>query len=97
MFVGNQNPGLENNRRMHAVLDEMKIPYDYREFDGIAHNLKLLADQVQDGNFAFAARSFKLPQFGRHKAFVNTGVGADDQSSSGVTPPLHRSKSNLLS
>jgi esterase/lipase superfamily enzyme len=61
MFVGTQDPGLENNRHMHAVLDEMKIPHDYREFDGIAHNLKLLADQVQDGNFAFAARSFKLP------------------------------------
>ena len=39
----------------------MKIAHDYREFDGIAHNLKLLADQVQDGNFTFAARSFKLP------------------------------------
>jgi len=39
----------------------MKIPHDYREFDGIAHNLKLLADQGQDGNFTFAARSFKLP------------------------------------
>jgi enterochelin esterase-like enzyme len=61
MFVGNKDPGLENNRHMHAVLDEMKIPHDYREFDGIAHNLKLLADQVQHGNFAFAARSFKLP------------------------------------
>jgi len=61
MFVGNRDPGLENNRHMHTVLDEMKIPHDYREFDGIAHNLKLLADQVQEGNFAFAARSFKVP------------------------------------
>jgi hypothetical protein len=46
---------------MHATLDEMKIPHDYREFDGIAHNLKLLAEQVQFANFAFAAWSFKLP------------------------------------
>jgi esterase/lipase superfamily enzyme len=61
MFVGNQDPGLENNRHMHAVLDELEIPHEYREFDGIAHNLKLLADQVQHGNFAFAARSFELP------------------------------------
>ena len=45
---------------MHHVLEEMKIPHDYREFDGIAHNLKLLAEQVRGGNFAFAARSFKL-------------------------------------
>jgi esterase/lipase superfamily enzyme len=54
------DPGLDNNRRMHAVLEEMRIPHDYREFDGIAHNLKLLAEQVQYQNFAFAARSFKL-------------------------------------
>ena len=61
MYVGNQDPGLANNRRMHAVLDEMMIPHDYREFNGIAHNLKLLSEQVQNGNFAFAAQSFKLP------------------------------------
>jgi hypothetical protein len=61
MYVGDKDPGIVNNRHMHATLDEMKIPHDYREFDGIAHNLKLLAEQVQQGNFAFAARSFKLP------------------------------------
>ena len=65
MFVGNKDPGIENNRRMHAVLKEMRIPHDYREFDGIAHNLKLLSEQVREGNFAFAARSFKLT--GREK------------------------------
>jgi endo-1,4-beta-xylanase len=59
MYVGDKDGGLANNRHMHAVLDEMKIPHDYREFEGIAHNLKLLAEQVQYGNFAFAARSFK--------------------------------------
>jgi endo-1,4-beta-xylanase len=61
MYVGNKDGGLANNRRMHEVLKEMRIPHDYREFDGIAHNLKLLAEQVQSGNFAFAARSFKPP------------------------------------
>ena len=61
MYVGSKDPGLANNRRMHAVLEEMRIPHDYRELDGIAHNLKLLAEQVQSGNFGFAARSFKLP------------------------------------
>ena len=61
MYVGNQDPGLANNRRMHAVLQEMRIPHEYQEFDGIAHNLRLLSDQVKQENFAFAARSFKLP------------------------------------
>ncbi len=58
MYVGNQDPGLAGNRRMHAVLDELKIPHGYQEFDGIAHNLKLLAEQVKAENFAFAVRSF---------------------------------------
>ena len=42
MYVGDKDPGLKGNRRMHAVLEELKIPHGYREFDGIAHNLKLL-------------------------------------------------------
>lgn len=59
MFVGDKDSGLANNRHMHAVLDEMKIPHQYREFEGIAHNLKLLAEQIKSGNFAFAARGFQ--------------------------------------
>ena len=61
MYVGNKDPGLANNRRMHAVLEEMRISHDYQEFDGIAHNLRLLSEQVKQENLAFAARSFKLP------------------------------------
>jgi hypothetical protein len=60
MYVGNRNPGPANNRRMHAVLEEMGISHGYQEFDGIAHNLELLSEQVEQENFAFAARSFKL-------------------------------------
>lgn len=61
IYVGTEDPGLKGNRRMHALLDELKIPNGYQEFDGIAHNLKLLAANVKEENFAFAARSFKLP------------------------------------
>lgn len=61
IYVGTEDPGLKGNRRMHALLDELKIPNGYQEFDGIAHNLKLLAAYVKEENFAFAARSFKLP------------------------------------
>jgi hypothetical protein len=35
------------------------MPNGYQEFDGIAHNLKLLATQVKEENFAFAARNFR--------------------------------------
>jgi enterochelin esterase-like enzyme len=60
IYVGTEDPGLKGNRRMHALLDELKIPNGYQEFDGIAHNLKLLAAQVKDENFAFAARQWNL-------------------------------------
>jgi hypothetical protein len=60
IYVGNQDPGLAGNRRMHALLDELRIPHGYQEFDGIAHNLRLLAENVKAENFAFAGRSFKL-------------------------------------
>ena len=60
IYVGNQDPGLKGNRRMNAVLDELKIPHGYQEFDGIAHNLKLLAEQVKTRNFEIALRGFKL-------------------------------------
>jgi endo-1,4-beta-xylanase len=77
MYVGNQDPGLANNRRMHEVLVEMRIPHDYREFEGIAHNLKLLSEQVRQENFALAARSFKPRE----------GGGASEKSPATSTSP----------
>jgi acetyl esterase len=61
MYVGDQDPGLAGNRRMHAVLNELEIPHGYREFPGIAHNLGKLAEQVQTENFNIAVRSFGKP------------------------------------
>jgi enterochelin esterase-like enzyme len=58
IYVGDQDPGLKKNRRMHALLDELKIPHGYQEFPGIAHNLKLLAEQVRTENFQIAVRAF---------------------------------------
>lgn len=59
IYVGDQDPGLKGNRRMHAVLDELKIPHGYQEFPGIAHNLKGLAAQRPAENFEIAVRAFK--------------------------------------
>ena len=58
MYVGDQDPGLKGNRHMHALLDELQIQHGYQEFPGIAHNLKLLAEQVKAKNFEIAARAF---------------------------------------
>ena len=60
IYVGNKDPGLKGNQRMNAVLDELKIPHGYREFDGIAHNLKLLSEQVKTENFEIAVRGFHM-------------------------------------
>jgi len=59
MYVGDQDPGLKGNRRMHAALDELGIPHGYQEFPGIAHNLGKLAEQVQAENFIIAGKSFR--------------------------------------
>ena len=58
MYVGTEDPGLKGNRRIHAILTELNIPHSYQEFDGVAHNLKVLATKVESDNFAFAARAF---------------------------------------
>jgi hypothetical protein len=58
IYVGTEDPGLKGNRRVHALLEELKIPHGYCEFEGIAHNLKLLAEHVNEQNFAFAARQW---------------------------------------
>jgi len=57
IYVGTEDPGLAGNRHMHAFLDEMEIPNSYQEFEGIAHNLKLLAAKVKTENFEIAVRS----------------------------------------
>jgi len=61
MYCGTADRLLENNRAMHRLLEELKIPHEYVEFDGIGHNLPKLAEQVKGDGFAFAARHFKLP------------------------------------
>ena len=60
IYVGDEDPGLKGNRHMHALLNELKIPHGYQEFPGIAHNLKLLAEQVRMENFQIAVRGFGL-------------------------------------
>jgi hypothetical protein len=44
---------------MHKLLNELRISHGYQEFDGVAHNLGLLAKGAKDENFAFAAKAFK--------------------------------------
>ena len=39
LVVGTDDPVLEDNRRMHALLRSLSIPHDYREIAGVGHRL----------------------------------------------------------
>jgi len=65
MYVGDKDPALKANRRMHAVLTEIGIPHGYREIEGVAHNLGKLAEQVQMENFEIAGRGFLRGVWGK--------------------------------
>lgn len=58
MIVGTKDFLLEHNRRIHALLGDLRIPHEYEEVDGIAHNLPGLAKQQETRTLEFAARYF---------------------------------------
>lgn len=58
IFVGTKDFLLEHNRRMHAVLEELKIPHEYEEIPEIAHNLPALAKFQGTRTLEFAAKAF---------------------------------------
>lgn len=49
---------LNGCRRFHALLDELKVPHDYAEVEGVDHNLPKLAAAVRAEGLAFAAKHF---------------------------------------
>ena len=61
IFVGTKDFLLEHNRRLHAVLEELKIPHDYEEIPDIAHNLPALAKYQGTRTLEFAAGAFGEP------------------------------------
>ncbi|HEX8916794.1 MAG TPA: alpha/beta hydrolase-fold protein [Humisphaera sp.] len=56
---------LAGNRRLHAQMDELKVPHEYHEIAGIDHNLPKLAAAVQAEGLEFAARHFKAEAAGK--------------------------------
>jgi enterochelin esterase-like enzyme len=58
MYVGDQDPALSVNRRMHEVLEQLEIAHGFQVFPGIAHNLGKMSEHVQSENFAMAVRAF---------------------------------------
>ncbi len=60
MIVGTKDFLLEHNRKIHALLDELGVPHEYEEIDGIEHNLPKLAKQQETKTLEFAAKHFVL-------------------------------------
>jgi S-formylglutathione hydrolase FrmB len=60
-FIGTKDKPvlLGGTRRFHALLDELKVPHEYHEIEGIEHNLPKLAQAVKYEALEFAAKHWK--------------------------------------
>ncbi len=59
LILGDKDMHLSRNRRMHAVLDELKIPHAYRELPGVGHDMRQVYMDVGVDGFRFHAQHFK--------------------------------------
>jgi enterochelin esterase-like enzyme len=57
-FIGDQDRLLEGDRRLHALLEELKIEHVYEEVAGADHNLVKLVEKVKDRGLQFTAKHF---------------------------------------
>jgi hypothetical protein len=58
--LGDKDIHLGRNRRMHALLEELKVPHLYKELPGIDHNTGKVYKEVGVEGFEFHAKHFKL-------------------------------------
>jgi endo-1,4-beta-xylanase len=58
IFIGDQDRLLEGDRRLHALLEELRIEHVYEEVAGVDHNLVKLVEKVKDRGLRFANRHF---------------------------------------
>jgi enterochelin esterase-like enzyme len=58
MYIGNKDFLYDCNKQMHAILDELKVPHEYIEVDGVEHNLGKLSQFAKKDGFKFAAEHF---------------------------------------
>jgi len=62
MLVGKQDFLYEHNRKMHRLLEELKIEHEFVEVDGLKHDLRGLAKAMDTRTLEFAAKHFVLPK-----------------------------------
>ena len=61
LYIGTKDSEvlLANNRKLHALLDELGVRHEYTEVDGVEHNLPKLAAAAGSESIEFAARHFR--------------------------------------
>jgi endo-1,4-beta-xylanase len=62
LLVGKQDFLYEHNRRMDALLGELRVPHDFVEVDDLKHDLRGLAKAMGARTLQFAAQHFTLPK-----------------------------------
>lgn len=65
--LGDQDPHLERNHRMNALLTELHIPHDYQELPGVGHDPGRVYHDVGVEGFMFHAAHFDLTPPGKAK------------------------------
>jgi endo-1,4-beta-xylanase len=53
--LGDKDPHLDRNRRMHALLNELKIPHEYQELPGVKHDTKKVYQMIGVDGWKFEA------------------------------------------
>ena len=59
-FIGDKDHLLEGNRKLHALLGELKYEHQYQEFPDVEHNLVKLSERVKDFSLRFAVNHFSV-------------------------------------
>jgi len=60
LALGDKDQHLDRNRRMHKLLDDLKIPHLYRELPGVGHDTGRVYKDIGVEGFEFHAKHFKL-------------------------------------
>ena len=60
LALGDKDQHLERNRHMHAVLDELKIPHQYKELPGVGHDTGRVYNDIGVEGFILHSQQFKV-------------------------------------
>jgi len=65
IVLGDKDQHLDRNRRMHKLLEELKVPHAYRELPGFGHDTAKVYKEVGVEGFEFHAKHLKTDAGGK--------------------------------